>query len=106
MIKMAECGVKDKVIVHTKTVSFVYDVRSESFTRATSLKIPKEEIRGSVGAGDAFCAGMLYAIHEEYPIEKALHFANASAKFNLGNATSTGGAPTIQQIQEFLNQNI
>ena len=70
------------------------------------IDITKEEFVGSNGAGDAFCAGMLYAIHEEYPIEDALRFANASANFNLSNATSTGGAPTLQQIQEFLKKNL
>ena len=31
--------------------------------------IPKSEIVSAVGAGDAFCAGTLYALHEGYTIE-------------------------------------
>ena len=102
MIKMAECGVKDKVIVHTKTVSFVYDVRSESFTRATSLKIPKEEIRGSVGAGDAFCAGCLYGLFNSYGDKQLLEFASAAAACNLFSANSVDG---MRQRNEIIAMN-
>lgn len=102
MIKMAECGVKDKVIVHTKTVSFVYDVRSESFTRATSLKIPKEEIRGSVGAGDAFCAGCLYGLFNSYGDKQLLEFASAAAACNLFSANSVDG---MRQRNEIMAMN-
>lgn len=70
-----------------------------------SYKIEPKEIVSTVGAGDAFCAGMLYAIHEEYPMEQALRFANASARFNLSNATCTGGAPKLEQIQIFIQEN-
>lgn len=67
-----------------------------------SRKVASSEIVSTVGAGDAFCAGMLYALHEDYTAEQALRFANASARFNLSSATSTGGAPTLRQINDFL----
>ena len=63
-----------------------------------SVPVKPEEILSSVGAGDAFCAGMLFAMHEEYPLEKALRFANASARFNLFDPSSTGGAPDLKTL--------
>ena len=66
--------------------------------------LPKSEIVSSVGAGDAFCAGTLYALHEGYDMEHMLRFANACARFNLGNATSTGGAPALKTVNEYLNK--
>jgi sugar/nucleoside kinase (ribokinase family) len=64
--------------------------------------VPVQDIVSSVGAGDAFCAGCLYAIHEGYSLEQMLDFANASARFNLYSATSTSGAPTLEQINNYL----
>ena len=98
MIKMAESGVKDKVIIHTKTVSFAYDVRTGSFTRVASLKIPKEEIKGSVGAGDAFCAGCLYGLFNSYGDRQLLEFASAAAACNLFSANSVDGMRSRNEI--------
>ena len=55
---IAQAGVKDKVIVHCKQAGFCYDVPSGKFSVVASLDIPPEKILGSVGAGDAFCAGV------------------------------------------------
>lgn len=49
--------------------------------------------------------GMLYAQHERMPLRDALRLANASARFNLFSATSTGGAPTLEQLTEFIRLN-
>jgi sugar/nucleoside kinase (ribokinase family) len=64
--------------------------------------VPASQIVSSVGAGDAFCAGCLYAVHEGYSLDDLLAFANESARFNLFSATSTGGAPTLEDIRKML----
>ena len=101
---MGEMGVSDKVVIHCKKAGFCYDVPTKEFTWVTSVDIPKSEIKGSVGAGDAFCAGCLYAIHEGYSLPDMLDFANASARFNLKSPTSTGGAPALDQLRLFLSE--
>ena len=58
---LSGCGVRKKVIIHCKKAGFCLDVPSGRFTMQTSLAFPREKIRGSVGAGDAFCAGSLLA---------------------------------------------
>ena len=98
MQKMAECGVKDKVIIHSKEISFVLDVESGSLTEVPSLKIPKEEIKGSVGAGDAFCAGCLYGLYHDYGDKQLLEFASAAAACNLFEANSVDGMRTKNEI--------
>lgn len=70
-----------------------------------AIPVAAKAIVSSVGAGDAFCAGMLYAQHERMPLRDALRLANASARFNLFSATSTGGAPTLEQLTEFIRLN-
>ena len=69
-----------------------------------SFRVEPRDIVSSVGAGDAFCAAMLYALHEELPLSKSLRVANAAARFNLFSDTSTDGAPTIVEIEEFLSK--
>lgn len=50
-----------------------------------------EKIVSSVGAGDAFCAGVLYGLHEEWPLDKSLDLGHRAAAACLGHETTTGG---------------
>jgi len=99
--KLLDAGVGSLVVIHfpeggvaaSKDGEVVY-VPSEQLTR--------EHITSTVGAGDAFCAGTLYAIHENYKLEDLLVFANTCARFNLKSATSTDGAPTLKELNEYI----
>lgn len=70
-----------------------------------SIPVDKKDIVSPVGAGDAFCAGMLYALHENQSLQDAVIFANTSARFNLRSATSTGGAPCLSELEHFIHLN-
>lgn len=98
MHKAEELGVKEKIIVHSKTVGFIYDVKSKEFLCVTSLDIPSEEIKGSVGAGDTYCAGCLYGIYNEYSNREILEFASSAAACNLFAANSIDGLVDKKQI--------
>lgn len=98
MSNMIECGVKDKVIVHSKTYSFAMDAKTGVFTKVSSLKIPTEEIKGSVGAGDAFCAGCLYGLYHNFSDRQLLEFASAAAACSLFAANSTDGMKSRNEI--------
>jgi sugar/nucleoside kinase (ribokinase family) len=56
---------------------------------APSVKVPKDEIIGTVGAGDAFYAGMLFGIHENWPLDQCLALGNAAAATSLHSATTS-----------------
>ena len=90
MQKMIDGGVSDRVIVHCKKTSFALDSKG-NFTEVPSLRIPKDMIKGSVGAGDAFCAGCLYGIYNDYSDRQILEFASAAAACNLFEANSVDG---------------
>ncbi len=72
---------------------------SESFT------LDAQYIRSAVGAGDAFCSGILYSLHEGLEIKQAIDLANACARFNLFDATATGGAQPLSTVIDFLSKN-
>lgn len=91
MEKTAQCGVQDKVVVHCKSCGFLLNVTTDEFICVPSLKIPKEEIRGNVGAGDAYCAGCLYGIYNDFSDLKILEFASAAAAANLFAENSVDG---------------
>lgn len=94
-------GVREIVVIHFPEGGIAVSKDEACFVK--SDLIPAANIVSSVGAGDAFCAGVLYSIHENYSFGRMLSFANACARFNLRNETSTGGAPTLKEINEFLN---
>ncbi len=91
MKKMAEYGVKEKIVVHCKSAGFCLDVKTDTFTMVPSVKIPKEVIKGSVGAGDSFCAGCLYSIYNKLSDEEMLKFASLVAASNLFSENSVDG---------------
>lgn len=100
---LIEKGVRKMCVIHFPEGGFAMSKDGSQMYKATDM-LPKSQIVSAVGAGDAFCAGTLYALHEGYEMEHMLEFANACARFNLSNPTSTGGAPTIQTINEYLNK--
>lgn len=104
MRKTAEAGVQNMVIVHCKETAFLLNVHSEMITEVSSLKIPKEEIRGSVGAGDAFCAGSLYGIYNAFKDQQILEFASAAAACSLFAANAVDGMKARDEIFSMLDK--
>ncbi len=100
MVFMAQCGVEEKIIVHCKQAGFCYDVPTGKFTAVPSLDIPEGEIRGSVGAGDAFCAGSLYGIYNGFDDKRTLEFAAAAAACSLFSENSVDGMLNCKEIEK------
>lgn len=103
MRRTVDAGVRDRVIVHAKECCFAMNAQKEHTTVA-SLAIPPEEIRGSVGAGDAFCAGCLYGLWNHAGDRQMLEFASAAAACNLFAENSTDGMRSKQEIARIANQ--
>ena len=97
MEQTIDAGVQDRVIVHCTRASFIMDTK-KSMIEVPSLNIPKSEIRGSVGAGDAFCAGCLYGLVNNYNDKQILEFASAAAACNLFSANSIDGMKPKHEI--------
>lgn len=62
-----------------------------------SVAIPASAIVGANGAGDAFAAGMLYGLHEEWPIAKCLELGHACAAASMRAVSTTGGVGTVAE---------
>ncbi len=103
MEKTMAAGVKEKVIIHCKEAGFCLS-SDGSFTKIGSLKVDKSLFKGSVGAGDAFCAGSLYGIYNGFDDKEILEFASAAAVCNLFEANSIDGMRSKDEIIEIMNK--
>lgn len=56
-----------------------------------SVRVPPDRIAGTVGAGDAFAAGVLFGLHEEWPIQDALRLGVCAAASCLFHPASSLG---------------
>ena len=101
MEKLISYGVKEKVIVHCPEKGFCLD-KSGAKTCVDSVKLPKGFIKGSVGAGDAFCAGSLYALYNGYSDAQTLEFANLVAVNCLSAPDSVSGIRHKDRLKDVL----
>ena len=102
MQKLMEYGIHEKIIVHCPEKGFCLD-KSGKFTAVPSIKLKKDFIKGSVGAGDAFCAGSLYSIYKGYDDKKMLEFSNLVAVNCLSQADSVSGVRQADKLREVLD---
>ena len=59
---LLQCGVKELVVIHFPEGAFAR-TRDGKDSWQPSLNLPQKYIAGSAGAGDGFCAGVLYGLH-------------------------------------------
>ena len=100
--KLKELGVRQKVILHMPDRSICCS--DGGITLVGSLELPEGYIQGTTGAGDAFCAGALYAIHEGSSDREILEFASSAAVMALGSADATSGLREEKKIVELCSK--
>ncbi|MBN1464314.1 carbohydrate kinase family protein [candidate division KSB1 bacterium] len=94
-IGVVHCGAKGPNYACSKPTGLI---EQENFI------VAKEECKGNAGAGDAFAAGFLHGVHEEWPVEKSLRFAAAAAAISLRDASATGAMKNQHDILNFMNR--
>ena len=102
MERLLDMGVKEKVVVHCPEKGFCLN-KDGKFVSVPSVKLPKGFIKGSVGAGDAFCAGALYGIYHGYDDGEMLTFANAVAVGCLSAPDSISGVRSKEDLISLIN---
>ena len=91
--KMKELGVSTWAVIHCPEIGFGLD-ENNNYVEVPSLKLPAGYIAGTVGAGDAFCAGVLYAAWKGEDLKSAIELGTASAVCSLSEANATDGMRT------------
>ena len=100
---LMQAGVKKVAAVHCPELGCALDAQG-NFSLVPSLRLPKGYIVGSVGAGDAFCAGMLYSFASGMTCEEGLRLASATAACNLHAPDSIGGARSLEMTMALEKQ--
>lgn len=95
-MSMLAQGVRKAVIVHMPEGALCCQLDGQHWER--SLPLDPSEIASSVGAGDAFCAAVLYGIHEHWPIDRTLRAAHRAAHYCLKGATATDNIPQMKTL--------
>ena len=101
MEQIMSCGVRERVIIHCPEAGFIYN-KDGVFTVLPSVKHAPGYIKGTVGAGDAFCAGCLYGIYNGYDDKKILEFASCAASCNLAAEDSVSGMKSTDYILQLM----
>jgi len=95
-------GVHTWAVVHCPEGSFAYDGRHD--VSLPALALPQDEIAGKNGAGDAFCAGVLYGAHRGMELPEALRLATAAAAASLTDASASGGLRPVGELYQMIDR--
>lgn len=87
-------GVRELVVVHFPEGAFARTRKGDDFWQP-ALKLPPKYIAGTAGAGDAFCAGVLYGLHESWDLQRCLLTGVCIAAASLADATCTTGVKAL-----------
>jgi sugar/nucleoside kinase (ribokinase family) len=101
--RLLEAGVRGSVVVHFAEGACAIR-RDGEVHRQGSLLVPQEKIVSAVGAGDAFAAGLLYALHEDAPMQVALHHGVCVAAASLLAAGASDGVVALQECLALRDQ--
>ena len=82
------------VVVHLPEGAYAFSGDGELWVPSK----PLQKIVSTVGAGDAFCAGVLYGLHEEWPLQQCLDLGHLAAGACIGHETTTGGLRPVSEL--------
>ena len=94
--KFFKKGILKALIIHSPDESLYISLNESIHTK--SKKIAKSKIVNSVGAGDAFCAGFIYGIYENWNMKTTLLKAHAAGAAMMKVDASSGKLPNIKKL--------
>ncbi len=93
---LLERGAMDWVVAHFPEGA-VAGGRDGTRLALGSVAMPASEVAGVNGAGDAFAAGMIYGLHEGWPILQCLRLAHSSAAASMRAVSTTEGVAPVAE---------
>jgi len=95
---LKDMGVSTWAVIHCPELGCGMD-EAGNYVCVPSLNLPEGYIKGSVGAGDAFCSGTLYAAWKGEDLKSALELGAAAAACSLSQPGSTEGMRTAAEAR-------
>lgn len=87
---LLDAGVSQLVVLHFPAGSVAAEPGGRTW-RQGSVRVPREEVRNTTGAGDAFAAGVMLGTHEDWPIQERLRLGVAAAAGCIRSSETSGG---------------
>ena len=100
---MKDLGVSTWAVIHCPELGCGLD-ENNNFVEVPSLKLPEGWIVGTVGAGDAFCSGVLYGAWKGMRLVESIELATASAACSLSAAGATEGMRSVEEVQKLYQE--
>ena len=97
LTKLRELGVSTWAVIHCPELGAGMDETGAYFEQ-NSLRLPKGFIQGTVGAGDAFCAGVLYAAEKDWRLPDALKLGACTAAASLRAVSASDGVAPVGEV--------
>lgn len=91
-------GVSGWVVVHAPEGGYGLDCKTGEMIKVKSLNLPEGYIKGTNGAGDAFCAGVLYGAYREKPLREGIELGIACASCSLSEPGATEGMRCYDEV--------
>ena len=101
--KMKELGVSTWAVIHCPEVGYGLD-ENDNLVEVPSIKLPAGWIKGTVGAGDAFCSGVLYGAWKGMDLKSAIEMGTASAVCSLSEPGATEGMRTAEEAMKVYHE--
>ncbi|MBQ3080037.1 MAG: carbohydrate kinase family protein [Clostridia bacterium] len=94
--RLKDMGVSRWAMIHTPEGGWGLD-ENGVFHESESISLPEGYIQGTVGAGDAFCAGALYAAYKGKGMQEAIRWGNVVAACSLSMPGGTEGVVNMEE---------
>lgn len=98
LMKLKALGVKRWAVIHAPEGGFGID-EAGAMVEVPSLQLPEGFIAGTVGAGDAFCAGVLLGAHNGEDLKTAIEDGVAAAACSLRSAGASEGVVPLAEAR-------
>lgn len=95
-----DCGVTTWVVIHSPACGYGLDCTTGEMVKVKSLSLPKGYIKGTTGAGDAYCAGVLYGAYMELDIKEGMKLGTACAACSLSDTSGTEGLRSYEEVMK------
>ena len=98
--ELLKAGVREWVVIHFPAGALAVGASGHELAQS-SVNLPQAQIAGTVGAGDAFAAGVLFGLHQDVPMEMALKYGVCAAASSLTDPTSSNGVKPLAECLEY-----
>jgi sugar/nucleoside kinase (ribokinase family) len=95
-LQLVQAGVRSWVVIHFPEAVYACDAQGHGRWQP-SLRVPPAGIAGAAGAGDALVAGVLYGVHEGWPMTACLRLGVCEAAASLSHPSCSAGILPVKE---------